>query len=513
MDSLAEREQTRQHEQNRLDLFMGMDERNRTGQFATPNALALDIVGYAEKLRPEGPVSFLEPCVGTGSFYSALLQVFGDRVERAAGYEIDPEHVAVARQLWKESGLRVTPGDFTQQKVPRKSFSLLITNPPYVRHHHLGRDDKRRLKQAVKQATGVELSGLSGLYCYFLLLCHAWTEEGGLSIWLVPSEFMDVNYGLSVKRYLTEQVRLLHIHRYCPSDVQFADALVSSCVVVFEKRSPAAGHAVRFSFGGSLLAPDRESTVPLSLLRPADKWTRYPMAEAGKGEAKGVLFGDLFSIKRGLATGDNDFFILERADALAQGIPAQFLRPILPAPRLLEQTVVEADEDGYPLQPLQLALIDCDLTPEEIKRRHPRFWQYLEMGIEKGVHATYLASRRKPWYSQEDRPAPPFLCTYMGRNGSGRKPFRFIRNKSQATAHNVYLLLYPRGELKAALDADPTLHDRVFEALKAIDTGSFVGEGRVYGGGLFKMEPKELGQIPAQFILDAVRATSRKTSA
>ena len=61
-------------------------------------------------------------------------------------------------------------------------------------------------------------------------------QTNGLAAWLIPSEFMDVNYGDEVKRYLTERVCLLQIHRFCPSDVQFDDALVSSAIVVFEKR-------------------------------------------------------------------------------------------------------------------------------------------------------------------------------------------------------------------------------------------------------------------------------------
>ena len=69
------------------------------------------------------------------------------------------------------------------------------------------------------------MSGLAGLYCYFLLIAHAWLAENGLAAWLIPSKFMDVNYGDEVKRYLTERVSLLQIHRFCPSDVQFDDAL------------------------------------------------------------------------------------------------------------------------------------------------------------------------------------------------------------------------------------------------------------------------------------------------
>jgi methylase of polypeptide subunit release factors len=504
MRTLQELERERRHEQSRLDLFMGPAERNRTGQFATPPALAAEVAEYVGRLwkgRRE-KVRFLEPCVGTGAFYAALRHHFpAERIETALGFEIDDGHAEVARSLWRKEGLRVRRGDFTLQEPPGRRFNLLITNPPYVRHHHLDRADKERLREAVQGQLGIRVSGLAGLYCYFLLLGHRWVEEGGLSVWLVPSEFMDVNYGSAVKQYLLERVTLVHIHRYCPSDVQFDEALVSSAVVVFERRAPPAGHAVRFSFGGSLLQPAQEATVPLRALRAKEKWTRYAVASTGGAKTVGYTLGDWFTIKRGLATGDNDFFILRRSEAQALGIPAAFLRPILPAPRLLPETVIESDADGYPRLEPQLALIDCDLPEGEIRRRFPDFWRYLASGRSRNVHSGYLASRRSPWYSQESRPASPFLCTYMGRASNGRRPFRFIWNKTQATAHNVYLMLYPKRALQQALAGDPSLHAEVFAALRRIDTNRFVGEGRVYGGGLYKMEPKELAQVPAEFVL------------
>jgi hypothetical protein len=181
------------------------------------------------------------------------------------------------------------------------------------------------------------------------------------------------------------------------------------------------------------------------------------------------------------------------------------LRPILPSPRLLPGPVIEAGSDGYPLTEPQLALIDSRLPEGEVRRSWPSFWAYLERGKAQGIPNGYLASRRRPWYAQEDRPAAPFLCTYMGRSHNGRKPFRFLWNQSAATAPNVYLLLYPRGPLKAALQENPALGVLVFRALGALDTDTFRRQGRVYGGGLYKMEPKELAQVGSKPILEALK--------
>lgn len=500
-------EEYRQAEQVRLDGLKSAAERNRLGQFATPTPLALSLARYAHSLTGEQqPIRFLDPSIGTGAFYSAVLETFPPHsIEAAHGVEIDPLFANAAMNLWAESGLQVALGDFTSQPVPERRFSLVIANPPYVRHHHLQGTDKERLKAKLLQSLRLDMSGLAGLYCYFMLLCHDWMEENGLAVWLIPSEFMDVNYGATVRRYLTEQVTLVHLHRFCPTDAQFTDALVSSAVVVFRKSPPPQGHYARFSFGGPIEEPDTEGLLPLETLRRSDKWTRFP-ANPHVAHTNEIKLGDLFSIKRGLATGSNDFFILTHPDADHWQIPEQFLKPILPSPRNLKSDVIEAQADGVPAVDSPLFLLDCDVKEDEIEARWPRFYEYLQTGREHGIDHAYLASRRKPWYSQENRPPAPFLCTYMGRARNGKHPFRFIWNRSAATAHNVYLLLYPIGPMRDMLKKHPEREAHIFERLQSITPEQFISEGRVYGGGLHKVEPKELANVPAGFLLEGMES-------
>lgn len=487
--------------QAELDSVKTQAERNRLGQFATPTALAVDILGYALTLLPRGEkVRFLDPAIGTGAFYSALRKVIpNQQIAEALGFEIDPHYEKSASRLWADSGLVMKLADFTQEE-PTPRFNLVICNPPYVRHHHLQNGEKSRLQLRTYNASDMKISGLAGLYCYFLGLSHAWMADCGLAGWLIPSEFMDVNYGHAVKRYLLTKVTLFHIHRFDPNDVQFADALVSSAIVWFRKSPPPKDHVVTFTFGGSLSNPRLSREVPTNTLAHEPKWTRFPAADIRSKDAVPTL-SDFFRIKRGLATGDNGYFILNSEDIKGYGLPMEAFRPILPSPRYILNDEVQADKNGLPLTKPQLFLLDSRLSEDEIKRRFPSLFAYLQKGKTRGVHERYLCRHRAPWYAQENRPPAPFVCTYLGRSDAKNgRPFRFILNNSQATVANVYLAMYPTPRLLSVIKRDTSLIRRIWEVLNRITPAQLLGEGRVYGGGLHKLEPNELANVDATAI-------------
>ena len=226
------------------------------------------------------------------------------------------------------------------------------------------------------------------------------------------------------------------------------------------------------------------------------KWTQFP--EGAAAELNGEPRLETSSQLNVGCNGANDFFILTDAEAKRWDIPHEFLKPILPSPRYLDEGVVGALPCGAPAVSQRLYLLDCTDSEEEIEARWPRFYEYLRIGHERKIHSSYLTSRRAPWYSQEKRPPAPFLCTYMGRSGNGKPPFRFLWNQSQATAHNVYLMLYPRDPLREALERASRNGSACFSGTTHITQHGMVSEGRVYGGGLYKVEPNEFRKIPAR---------------
>lgn len=495
--------------QRELDNAKTHSERNRLGQFATPPRLALAILQESRKFfGEEGKARFLDPAFGTGAFYSALLETFPpERIESARGFEIDPHYGKQAEELWNRSSLKLEIRDFFSIPVLEgegDKANLIVCNPPYVRHHHLSVTQKEQLSRLTAKSVGVKANGLSGLYCYFLIYAHNWLGEGGLGCWLIPSEFMDVNYGIAVKEYLLRKVTLLRIHRFDPKESQFDDALVSSAVVWFKKSPPSGDRSVEFTFGGTLNSPHLIRSISPSELLRVTKWTRFTNGHAGNDDS-GMKLGDLFNVKRGLATGANEFFVLTPEDTKLHNLPSKFLIPILPSPRYLKQDVIHADKKGNPLTEKPHFLLSCGLPPQQVKREFPSLWKYLKLGVQQKIHEGYLCQHRSPWYAQENRPASPFLCTYMGRHDSPKgSPFRFILNLSNATAANVYLILYPKPELSKLIEKHPSLVKTIWGGLSKISSESLVREGRVYGGGLHKMEPRELANASAETVLELV---------
>jgi predicted RNA methylase len=511
-------EQLERLEQRRLAIQQSQDrarsaqQRNRLGQFATAAPLALEMLQFARGLLGSQPVRFLDPAIGTGAFYAALLRLWPiARISAAIGFEIDAHYAQPCRRLWRATPLELRCEDFTSAAAPAQQHArvnLLICNPPYVRHHHLQRVDKARLQQRSMQASGVRLSGMAGLYAHFITTAHCWMREDAIAGWLIPSEFMDVNYGHALKHYLLNAVTLLRIHRFDPMQCQFRDALVSSAIVWLRNRKPAPTHQVEFSYGGSLSQPQSRGLATVHQLQPQDRWTGYPAAlpaarrvtrdASASRDVAATTLGTLFRIKRGIATGANAFFIMTAARAAERGIPRECLRPILPSARRLDSDQVPANEDGEPLIAHALWLLDCRLPEVEIRAHYPRLWRYLDEG-RATVGRGYLCARRTPWYAQERREPTAFLCTYMarGRERAGAGAGRFIFNRSQAIVANSYLMLYPREPLARYIGADPQHARSVWQALKSIGSAAMIAAGRVYGGGLYKLEPRELTAITA----------------
>jgi hypothetical protein len=198
----------------------------------------------------------------------------------------------------------------------------------------------------------------------------------------------------------------------------------------------------------------------------------------------GVVLADFASVRRGIATGANEFFFLTRQQATELQLPAEMLLPAIgrtrdaPTEEITEDTLRQLEAEGRPTLLFAPDGRELDDFPEAAR-------SYLQQGRDAGLDKRPLIATRRPWYKMEIRKAPPFLFAYLGRRNA-----RFIRNLARVMPLTSFLCVYPHCE-----DAD--FIARLWRALRHPDTvGNLALVGKSYGAGAIKVEPRALERLP-----------------
>ncbi len=469
-------------------------------------------------------IDFGDSAIGTGALFFAIRHLVDDvnvkenkkyMFNSAIGIDIDEEMAKEAFIRCEKHGLTVIYGDAISPDInlglPR---NLMVVNPPYNRHENIPKDYRLQAYNLAKEQTGICIRGDAGLYVYHLLIMDKWLSQDGVAVWLLPSIFLQSRYGEAIRQYLLNNVQLIKLHVYDDKKIQFDNTFISTTIVAFRKQIQEEPIQIAVSYGDSAIKPLFNTAISKKTLQEASgNWRKVIYNDKKKQNIvnynpSGIKFEDLFDIKRGLATGANSFFIMKRSDAKKRGIPDFALKPLLPKARYLNSMIVKSKDDGYPDVEPQLVLIDCDLDENTIRTEYPNFFDYLQIAKKKGKDGKSITERtlvkgRHPWYKQERRDPPPFLLTYMGRNKKELPPLYFILNKSEATALNTYLLLYPKKWLMNLIDKNSFLYETILSSLNN-SAKIFGQQTRVYSGGLQKLEPGELKMLPVADLPDEV---------
>lgn len=464
-------------------LFTG-PQRRPMGQFYTP-FWAGDVM--ASWILEAGPKRVLDPGVGSGALSISVAQHPRRGIARILGVDADPVAIEMANTNVRLRGIRGFEGracDFLLDEVG-VTPDAVICNPPYSRHHAIPERDKRAIHEGLQRRLGLKLSGLSGLHVLFLVRALELAAPDARLAFITPSDWLDVNYGRKVKEYLLERASVEAMILIEPEHLFFEGVLTTAAITLIRKGCTGGETAV-IRLSGDLPAAEDviaaisrgQDGVPReSVCLTADaKWAR-PRPR----KRRGMRLGEVARIRRGIATGANGFFVLSERARRRLGIPTAQLALCLASPKLIEGDEVSAESLESLPEDVPRWLVDCR-DGSEIERATP-LGRYLRHGRDHlRVHEGYLASRRRPWYAQEMRASCPIVFSYFNRE----RP-RFVRNRAEAVPLNNWLIVEPNPGVNA---------DRLFETLtSAAFIERLADHSRVYGGGLWKLEPKELEAV------------------
>jgi len=460
------------------------------GQFWTPDWVAEAMVLYAVA---GGAETLFDPAVGAGAFFRAAKVI--SRNLKLRGVEKDPDALgqAEASGLSKATLAGVEIADFVSQAVER-CYSAIVANPPYIRHHRLEPELKKRLRLFAKSLLGESLDGRAGLHIYFLLRALHMLERDGRLAFIIPADSCEGVFAPSLWRWITTAYRLDAVVTFAREASPFPSVDTNPVIVLIRNAAPrprflwaecrrAETDALKRWVGGGLgnissddlYVCEREIEEGLTTGLSRSRATR---------EADGPILKEFAHVLRGIATGANDFFFLMRSQAEELGIDLDFLLPAVgrtrdvPKDEITEQTLCELDRRGRPT----LLFAPDGRAIEEFS---PQVRRYISKGERMGIARKALISQRRPWYKMETRRVPPFLFAYLGRRNA-----RFIRNSAGCVPLTGFLCVYPKSE-------EPDFLETLWQALSHPETLANLSlVGKTYGNGAIKVEPRALERLP-----------------
>lgn len=497
------------------------EERRRLGHFQTPSAVVTLMVQWAIH---NNAATVLDPGVGAGVFLESafarlrtLSRPAAVAVKQLYGVDVNPIAVAMTA-LGLELMVRgeyphgtcsasVEVADFVagaRRIGERDSFDAIVCNPPYSRHHELVNGYKEAAGQAAEIALGLPLSRLASLYVHFFARALSLLSPGGRLAFITPREYLEVGYARPLRQRLLENFRVIAVVLFPDNSLVFPGVLTSACISLIERGEPA-NNIVRFVEPGPTTTADqllaavegqgdahqsvRVTTIPQGNLQPDMKWTSVLSGHnvTPAGAIPRVELSRLLAVKRGIATGHNDFFCLTRDELAQWHLPTAFRQPVVTGADDVRSCVLTRRDfealshAGRPVWLFYWPLArPADKVPPTVRR-------YLNHGEQLGVPERYLCSKRTPWYVGERRTPPDVIFTLFNRDNP-----RFVLNEARAMIlNNLH-----------GLTATPELAGDI-PRLKALlawlnSAGGMLGlrqAGRVYGG-MLKAEPGELGQMP-----------------
>ncbi len=492
------------------------------GQVLTPPTIAEFMARWAIRTLRD---KILEPSCGEGVFLKASIQELlslgaqpEDIPRQVYGIELDRDMVEeTRRRLLSEFGVVPTliNSDFFDIQPPSSQLRLIpevnmippvevvIGNPPYIRYQ-LFKGNVRKKAIKLSSEEGVDLPELTASWVPFVIHAGKFLKKGGRIAMVLPSKLLHVNYAKPLRKWLLKNFESIIIISF----EKRAFSVLEDTVILMGVKGIAKTPKVRFVTVNSeedLLSVDVQGEFEnyTSFSPKADeKWTKYIIPPRllkaylkimEKTRGKITTLGELGKVTIGVVTGDNRFFTLTAQEAERWNIEEKYLFPLISRAEHIHGTKT-TNNDWRLLCKLGQKCYLLYIT-EPWERLSQSVRDYLEVrGKELKVKERYKVRIRKRWYEVPGVRFPDVFMSYMIHDVPKASANEIKIDNKKATSTNTIHQVFLRENV------EPTVVVTSF--YNSLTLASFELNGRFYGGGVLKIEPKEAERVVLPSVKD-----------
>lgn len=510
-------------------------ERHSLGQYYTPPPIA-ELITEMCIQSPDDRV--LDPACGSGGFLVKAYHKLKDLKKKENPFADDDKlHEEILNQLYgidinpfpaqlssinlavrnlkvSSRNINLVVSDFFKVKpsmgIIPKELDVVVTNPPYTRQEEMEYKDQIR-EEALTYSDGskILLDARAGIYGYFFTHSAKFLKNHGMMGQITSDTWLDVGFGEDLKQFFLDHFK---VHAIIWYDVRaFERAVVGTCITVLEKEDESkegrGKNAVKFVRIKKAMPTEEivktietakedfeNERVGITLreqkeLEPKDKWgiflrapTIYFMILNNKKVTK---LGKIASIRRGITSGANDFFYLDKDKIRLWSSEKEYLKPIVVSPKEMKIEVSPRDINQW--------VLVVHKSKEELSKENANVLKYIQWGEEtettikggkkggsvvKGFHNLSTVKSRKLWHDIGEREPAPIL-----RSRRIWERCVYLLNTTNVLANDSLYEIRPKNKEDTNVLAG-VLNSSITAFISEL-------EGRFYGGGVLELEVYE----------------------
>lgn len=471
-----------------------LSEKKINGVYYTPELLAKEMVEWVVENEL---MTFFDPCFGKSIFLTKAYEKFKrigvkNPSNQLFGVDIDPHMLASLGSGFdienQNNFLTIDFFKLTPNDINGAPFSSICCNPPFVRHHYLTEEKLENARSAIDNI-GVNISKKASYWMYFLFHCTNFLKQGGRMAIIVPSSFIFSNYSKSVRTCFFNLFKEIFV--VLINGIIFDGAQETTLVIFadgYKENNEYLGLSIidgidsvnnaLFDMSINKFKYKLDNCVDwnYNFLSPEIKSLLNELLDANKL----IRLGDIASVKIGVVTGANKFFIMNENQINSYNLPKDIFYPIIN--RATQLKGIYFTNDSYNKISIEnrnyIMLLDGYKNNEYIN-------DYIKNGVEKKLHERYKTKNRDIWFKIDYGIKPDAFLHYM----SGECPHIVINNSDYTSTNAVHKIYWKE-------DSNLISKEKIaFSSLSSLSQLSIELFGRSYGGGILKLEPNEAVKI------------------